>query len=48
MSVVLTDLPPNLVATDDKGLPTLEFVILLQQIIRALRDHEARLETLEP
>lgn len=43
-------LEPNLVEriTDKEGRLTIEGVLILQRILEALRDHEARITTLEP
>ena len=34
--------------TDDKGQPSLELVEIIQRLVSAIRDHEARIEALEP
>lgn len=48
MAVNVPPLQPNLKVVDEEGNVSQDFTIVLQQLIRALRDHEARLVALEP
>ena len=41
-------LPQQIRIVDESGRPTPEFVVIVQQIVRAVKDHEARITVLEP
>lgn len=48
MSVELLEPSPIEQYVDEEGRLTIEGVKLLQRLVEALRDHESRIETLEP
>lgn len=48
MSVQVKELLTGVRVADEKGNPSLELVEVIQRLVDAIRDHEARIETLEP
>lgn len=48
MTVEVKELLTGVKVADEKGQPSLELVEIIQRLVDAIRDHEARITTLEP
>lgn len=46
--IEVKELLTSVKVTDDKGQPSLELVEIIQRLVSAIRDHEERIEALEP
>lgn len=48
MAIEVRELLAGVPLTDGDGGPSLELVEIIQRLVDAVRDHEARIEALEP